>query len=718
MAFTIIQVTGTFRNPDGTPAAGMVRFTLSSPMYDTSTNEIATVASKSIVWGGAGASFTTPLYANNDPTTTPTGVTYLVEESPTYGKTRTYQVVIPYNAAGGTVDLADLIPVNNSVVSYPVAGPQGIQGIPGPTPTGAANTVLAGPTSGGSAAATMRALVVADVPTLPLSKLDTDIATQAELDTHAALTNNPHAVTAAQAGATAITDLANTADVAKGDALVGFKQSAWAGAVARTVHDKLGEVLSVKDFGAVGNGVTDDATAFGLVATAVNAIANTNGDPVNIFFPEGTYLYTGGLIFTRPVMLHGPGVLNYTGTGKAVSFGPDGLTDATYFNHRRYGADGLQFTGGASMTHGLYFNSHIVEPRVLNCFFHTFGNATAYAIYCQSNNWDTLIADTDFWVPSTAPVLRRNWIRMRGYSATAVADNGNSLLRMTRCHGSNLVGGGIGVWLNGTASTVSQCKIEGFDPNVRIGAWGGRARIVDNYFETIQVTGGDSCIQFGDPVDGDLPNGDLTGLIIERNYANLHFADLAITASLVGYTNNAGMINSRVEANNVASISTIRALIQLVNKAGQTANVARDNRGMTLMHTMGANISSWEGEQGDAPIFRNYQDASLFLNIKGGLTADQTVGLQLLGWNDVLKAQVYFSAGANRVYIQHIGGNKVTSLDATGNWRCDGKTLATGGLGVGNSAAATTPGTVTKKIEVFDANGASIGFIAVYGAIT
>jgi len=41
-----------------------------------------------------------------------------------------------------------------------------------------------------------------------------------------------------------------------------------------------------------------------------------------------------------------------------------------------------------------------------------------------------------------------------------------------------------------------------------------------------------------------------------------------------------------------------------------------------------------------------------------------------------------------------------------------------GKLAVTNSAAATTPGSVTKKIEVFDAAGASLGFIAVYDSIT
>lgn len=46
------------------------------------------------------------------------------------------------------------------------------------------------------------------------------------------------------------------------------------------------------------------------------------------------------------------------------------------------------------------------------------------------------------------------------------------------------------------------------------------------------------------------------------------------------------------------------------------------------------------------------------------------------------------------------------------------KVLVTAGLGVGNSAAATTPGAVVRKIEIFDAAGASLGFIAVYDAIT
>jgi hypothetical protein len=46
------------------------------------------------------------------------------------------------------------------------------------------------------------------------------------------------------------------------------------------------------------------------------------------------------------------------------------------------------------------------------------------------------------------------------------------------------------------------------------------------------------------------------------------------------------------------------------------------------------------------------------------------------------------------------------------------KLITHGGLGVGNSVAATTPGSVVKKVQIFDETGASLGYIPVYSAIT
>lgn len=63
---------------------------------------------------------------------------------------------------------------------------------------------------------------------------------------------------------------------------VSFLQ-AGTGAVTRTVQAKLRDVVSVKDFGAVGDGVTDDAAAIQLAVNA--ATANQI-----VYFPAGTYV--------------------------------------------------------------------------------------------------------------------------------------------------------------------------------------------------------------------------------------------------------------------------------------------------------------------------------------------------------------------------------------------------------------------------------------------
>lgn len=82
------------------------------------------------------------------------------------------------------------------------------------------------------------------------------------------------------AGAAKSADLASSA-AGKGGELVKFTQ-AGDGAVERTVTNKLREWVSVKDFGAVGDGVTDDTTAIQY------AIINASGGVV--FFPKGIYL--------------------------------------------------------------------------------------------------------------------------------------------------------------------------------------------------------------------------------------------------------------------------------------------------------------------------------------------------------------------------------------------------------------------------------------------
>lgn len=58
-----------------------------------------------------------------------------------------------------------------------------------------------------------------------------------------------------------------------------------------TVANKLSQIISVKDFGATGDGLTDDTAALQSAASAVPSYAT-------LFFPAGTYLVSGQVTFT------------------------------------------------------------------------------------------------------------------------------------------------------------------------------------------------------------------------------------------------------------------------------------------------------------------------------------------------------------------------------------------------------------------------------------
>lgn len=76
------------------------------------------------------------------------------------------------------------------------------------------------------------------------------------------------------------------------------------GSIATTTENKLSQFMSVKDFGAVGDGVTDDTVAIR------NAVAVGAGR--TIFFPKGVYLVSGTVTVPQRTSL--------TGEGRGASF--------------------------------------------------------------------------------------------------------------------------------------------------------------------------------------------------------------------------------------------------------------------------------------------------------------------------------------------------------------------------------------------------------------
>jgi hypothetical protein len=79
--------------------------------------------------------------------------------------------------------------------------------------------------------------------------------------------------------------------------------AAGSGAVQRTALDKFRDVVSVKDFGAVGDGVADDTAA---IQTAITECFKVGGlDPDALVFPGGIYKVTSPLVWNRPIRLVG-----------------------------------------------------------------------------------------------------------------------------------------------------------------------------------------------------------------------------------------------------------------------------------------------------------------------------------------------------------------------------------------------------------------------------
>lgn len=90
-------------------------------------------------------------------------------------------------------------------------------------------------------------------------------------------------------------DLASTT----GSQLVTFNQD---GLTNRTVKDVLGDVVSVKNYGALGDGVTNDAAAFQAACTALGVAGGT------LYIPRGRYRINSTINVPRKVRIMGAGM--------------------------------------------------------------------------------------------------------------------------------------------------------------------------------------------------------------------------------------------------------------------------------------------------------------------------------------------------------------------------------------------------------------------------
>ena len=190
-------------------------------------------------------------------------------------------------------------------------------------------------------------------------------------------------------------DLANASDATKGAGMIGFKPDP--GSAARTVQDKLRDQVSVKDFGAVGDGVTNDGPS---VQLAIDEIAVRGRG--TIVFPAGnSYFMNTQVNVCDNLTVIGYGARIIAGRGyahidaplfknftAAKMSEPSGTVTATS-NVAFYGLEFEgQDTGGASGVpnadmHGIFIcmgnrtdvNSGVNGFTVQDCYLHDFDGA-------------------------------------------------------------------------------------------------------------------------------------------------------------------------------------------------------------------------------------------------------------------------------------------------------------------------------------------------------
>ncbi len=211
-------------------------------------------------------------------------------------------------------------------------------------------------------------------------------------------------------------DLANTASAIKGDALIGVKLNA-TGSVARTQHDVNAERVSVFDFGAKGDNVTDDTAAIQKAITYIESCIDPAAygsyspaaGPLELFFPSGTYKLTDALIITKPISIRGEGhsefstgarLLQYTAAKDHFKVQPIAQGASVSWDDLTMTANGGGGTGGVciNITKAAGTSNSV---RIRNC---TFGTPQSAAIKLQNSD-DVMIHDNLFDVSATACIV-------------------------------------------------------------------------------------------------------------------------------------------------------------------------------------------------------------------------------------------------------------------------------------------------------------------------
>lgn len=230
------------------------------------------------------------------------------------------------------------------------------------------------------------------------------------------------------AGAASIVNADVSASAGIAASKLSFTQ-AGTGAVARTVDSKLKDFISVKDFGATGDGSTDDTAAIqaaiNYVQTFYNPATYGPSSPgpgvTEVFFPFGVYKITAALTVTKSISLRGEGhsefstgarIIQYTAATDHFQVNPIAQGCSVSWDDLTLTANGNGGTGG-SCINITKTTATCNSVRIRRC---TFGTPQSLAVKIQASD-DVMIDNNLFDVSAS------NCIALGTSTAASVVSN-------------------------------------------------------------------------------------------------------------------------------------------------------------------------------------------------------------------------------------------------------------------------------------------------------
>ena len=439
-------------------------------------------------------------------------------------------------------------------------------------------------------------------------------------------------------GGTTVAAQLDAISTAGGSSLVGFQQ-AGAGAVARTVQGKLREVVSVKDFGAVGDGFADDTAAFNA---AIAYMQSSPGHPV--YVPPGVYItdpfQIGPTSYNAQAFFYGSEaastVIRRRGTG-AGEFITIGNTLATVFQ-ANYVVRGLTIDGGAITNGPALVSYDLVRSTFKDVIVR--GGSRAYVSYggiansfyhCKFQDSARGVMIDGFAAPGSLSPAGGGW---------------PNLLRFTDCHFVDNTEWGL--WVDRARMiVVDKCQIEG--NGVTLGASTGGVYVGTGIGDEVEITDPESI-----------------GLIVRDTWfeANRGIADIHLNSGINSVAGSNFFSHSTMVTNDIRVDGGRYRLRELNMSFGKTANVlegAEVGTGNVIAYVQAAALSFRSSKTSVETGRSTFLGNGAVPGVNGATAPLIQHGIDSSGVNPTISFNQVFKAGTTpRVYVSPVNNSSGT----------------------------------------------------------